>query len=328
MTKIPNGFNGAGKTYRLMAPSARPFKKLAQNPALIKMGWNEQKLADLDTRLRNVLKNFKRITKNRFQFDIALILESPEIEEAILQETQAGGLIFVYLDGPPKKLFEHGPYSVGIKLAEFMLEKEKKDGAPFLRDFTNAGLVKQQLIDQGIKNILDSFKTAREISIGADYIRELFDELITTGFEKLDKLIVAFALIDEHPIPKAPVEKSIHAGIEQLKDLTEAAREFKNEIHSWAIIATLALSSVIAEKAGITEFEKECKDFLSGNLAHDLALGELRWLFSTDLDQYYKDRLFWVDDQLKQSIQGLHFLYDLFQNLFDLHYETREIVRG
>jgi len=325
MPKIPNGFNGTNKTYRLTASASNPFKRLAQNPALIKMGWNESKLVDLGARLQKVLKNFKRITKNRFQFDIALILRSPEIEETMLEEKQAGGLIFVYLDGPPEKLLEHGPYSVSMKLAEFMLEKS---GLPFLKDFTNAALVKQQLIDQGIKNILDSFKTTREINLRPDHIQELFDVLITTGFEKLDEFKITFALIDQYPLHQAPVEKSIQAGIEQLRDLTKEAKEFESETHSWAIIATLALSSVLADQAGITEFKKECQDFLSGNLARDLALGELQWLFGSDLDQYCKEQPFWVDDQLKLAMEGFHFLYDFFQSLFDMHFETREVVGG
>ena len=325
MPKIPNGLNGTNKTYRLTTPAGNPFKKLAQNPALVKMGWNEPKLVDLSIRLQKVLKKFKRLTKNRFQFDLALILSPPEIEEAILEEKEAGGLIFVYLDGPPEKLFEHGPYSVALKLAEFMLEK---DDVPFLRDYTNAALVKQQLIDQGMKNILDLFKTTRGIDLRPDHIQELFNVLITTGFEKLDEFKITFALIDQYPPLQAPVEKSLQTGIEQLRDLTKEAKEFESETHSWAIIATLALSSVLADKVQITKFEKECQDFFSGDHARDLALGELQWLFGHDFNYYCKNHSVWVDEQLQHAIKGFRFLYDFFQSLFDMHFETREIVRG
>ena len=247
-----------------------PWQNLAENTALIKLGWNISELAKLTHRLQAVLINFERIAQGRFRFKADLVSLPPFRKDEYFVVIPEIRTAFAHLNHNPEDVIEHAPFGISRELTEFFFNT-KGPAKSSMVSYMIGHLRQPDNIARAI-NTLQIFYKNSGIPLYKKHFAALFGKAASQGCEFIAMHKMSFILLEPYSVPRRHFEEIAEKTLQELSHVAEEINFDEKELDTWEIIARFAALSVLAKKCGCYDLAHKCQSTLQGNVGRELAL--------------------------------------------------------
>ena len=281
---------------------------------MVRAGWDRGKLIKLSHALQTVLTNFERISQHRLRFKAVLDYRSQRNAEEVFALDMESREAYVYLHHGPEDVLEYAPFGISRGLAEIFFDTEGP-----MRDMLVGSMksvvMKGSQINQGVELILSSFRRERGVDLEEVKVARMLGGLAAKGCQNLIRNKMSFALLRPYPVPAKYLETLIQSTITDLHQEAKKIDLNEKDLHSWEVVATLALISVLASKCGCKDYERYCRNVLQGDMGRELALDEYM-VFGL-----YQEYLTMSEPQVKWALRGFDLIFGIFKNIYEYYYD-------
>ncbi len=283
-------------------------------------GWKTHDLFRLSQIMRTIIRKLRKLSPGMVGYTAEIGKRHPEIAENAFRIDNKAQKIYVYLSPGPQFVLENAPLLISTLLIHQFLTTDPNAENFFLRLRSKIKPKTADPTDQSIEAISEYFEKERNDIFHDRLILYKLFTLLSKSLElKIFTHALAFDMLFPHPFSSRPligaVEETIPGINENLSDISTNIDTFK----VFGNIAFLAMSSVLAQKAGSPETALGCRGILLGERGQKLAAK----IAAFDIDE--KDPQYYSNLKEEKAYKLLAILFNNFGKIFDHYWEAARI---
>lgn len=297
------------------------LNKAAEHPVARQRGWDLPQLHVLTHSAVTVARNFANLT-NGVMLDVALTHEVSPNNEPVVAVDPGRNAIELSLAGEPAKISALYPLAVSQLLVDAIVRPRPL--------FPGISVLMPGIfppISQGSHQVNAFLRDIRRLVVDEDALANIFTTYAMVYGAQVAKQRLAFDLLDSLDFPRQLVGDKWRQALTATRQKIEQSDQPVQDLSVWETMADLASIDVIARQRGFAEIAAQCREFLHGQPARELAYLDFLQLTGSETD-HYAHLPYETTRQIELSAAGLSVTYEAFRTVFDHFYRSVRVTNG
>lgn len=295
------------------------LNKAAEHPVVRQRGWSQQQLQGLARSAVTIARNFANLT-NGVMLDVALTSEVSAKNEPVVAVAAGQNAVELSLAGEPAKITAISPLVLSQLLVDVIVRPRPL--------FPGISVLMPGIfppISQGSHQVNAFLRDIRRLVVDEEALANIFATYAMVFGAQVAKQRLSFDLLDSLEFPRRLVGDKWQQTLAATRQKIEQSDQPAQDLSVWETMANLASIDVIAQQRGFDEIAAQCREFLHGQPARELAYLDFLQLTGSETD-HYAHLPYETTRQIELSAAGLSITYEAFRTIFDHFYRSVRVA--